>query len=425
VTTPSVLSHTTNLLRLFMYSRGNDEIPPNFYLWSMLCTMAACVRDRVYVKLLADAPIYANLYVLLYGLGGCGKGTAIEACTPLVKELPCVNLYEGALNGPTLFKLLHQIKNHKDPLNGEPIGSKIFLAMEELAMDVGNGKEAAQFVKYLTGLWKPKPGITEKTTIGNGRYELRDRCINFIGGTTRQWIFDVLTAKDMQAGAGRRIIIVEGHVDPDCRVAAPYKTRPPDYEVVMDYIRQRLELLTHWKGEITKTPSAIQWEESWYNTRPGYESEETVPQWRQEPELMNKVAIGLVLADGGAPVMTTKHLLDALKLVQEAQASLPAILEYAKTLDSGLLGEVWHVVRDNPGITWQDMVKKTALLAPRLQGLVSTLQQSGRVFRFVGTDGKARFSANEVYSPKNKKTDFSPDPVMPEMPVIEEGEDAD
>ena len=156
----------------------------------------------------------------------------------------------------------------------------------------------------------------------------------------------------MQAGAGRRIAVVEGHIDPSYRVAVP--KIPPDSPMVIDYLKQRLELLTRWSGEIVKTPEAREWENRWYDTRPSFEQEEDSTQWRQEPELMNKVAIGLVLADGGDLVMTKSHLLQGLKLAKEAQSGLPAIIEYAKTLDSGLLGEVWRVVRDHPGILWSD-----------------------------------------------------------------------
>lgn len=401
---PAIFQQTTNLIRLFLYTRGQDEVPPQFYLWAFLTTMAACVRDQVTVAQLADAPAYANLYTLLTGPPGCGKGTAIKACTRLVEHLPVVNLYEGALNGPSLFRLLHRVKNNLDPISGTKIGSKVYLVMEELGMDAGTGNEATQFIKYLTGLWKPKAGKLEKQTISGGKYQLQDVCVNWIGGTTRHWLFDVLSHRDFSAGAGRRIIAIEGRVDPTMRHT--HVTIPEDRERVLEHIKYRLASFTQLRGEIKKTDAALAWEDYWYRTRPPYTSEHDIARWKQEPELMNQIGIGLVLADGGDLTMEKRHMEQALRLTQEAQIGLPTIIDAAKSMDSGLLHEVYSVIRDMPGLTWSQLVEKSGLLTFRLRGIMSTLEQGGKVYTFKGTDGKVRYASQNIFKTKNEQTAF-------------------
>src|SRR5689334_6815982 len=400
-----------NLIRLFLYTRGQDEVHDQFCLWAFLTAISACVRDNVTVEQLAGRPLYPNLFTLLVGPPGCGKGTAIDAVTPLVEGFPGVNIYKGPMNGPSLFMTLHQCKNRIDPTSGERIGSKIFLVMEELAMDAGTGKEAEQFIKYMTGMWKPIPGKFEKTTVTSKRYQLRDTCINFLGGTTRHWIFDVLSAKDFQAGSGRRIAVIEGYIDPDKRHT--HVKLPPDRDEVLEHIRMRLEHLTQLRGvRITKTPAALAWEDYWYRTRPPYKTEDDIARWRQEPELMNQLAIGLVLADGGNFVMNTKHLHQAWKLTQDAQEGLPRIIAASKSQDASLLNDVYVVIRDHPGVTWAELVEKSGLMAWRLRGVTTTLIQGGKVYSFKDTNGVTRFGTDDVLKMKNAPTIF-------EMPVEE------
>jgi len=410
------LDDTTNLVRLFLYTQGETEVPPQFYIWAFLSTIAAAVGDRVYVKKLADHPVRPNRYTVLIGPSGCGKGTAVAACTPYVEDIPQANLYEGAVTAAFLTKLLHKIKNTTDA-SGAPIGSKIFLVMEELAMDFPSGSEARTLLQYITGYYVPKKSKLKKGTLTSGTHTVENLCINWLACSTREWFSDVFTGKDLQAGPSRRIMFIEGAINPlirKTRIVLPYDVGP-----IKEHLHQRFEILAKLSGEIKKTDAALAAEDLWYQTRPEQQDPALQPLWHEMQNHVNSLATLLVLADGGDLVMKKKHFEHGLKLATYGAEGLPRMLQFVKTLDSGLLAEVHAIIQHFPGMTWQELTKASGMFHYRLQTIVNTLMQAGRIFTFKGADGKVRYSTNDVVQIKNTTMGFLP----PKPPTILLGDD--
>jgi hypothetical protein len=370
---------TSNLIRLFLYTQGTSEIPRAYQLWAFLAVMAATVADRVGIKKFSTSLLSPNLYTLLVGPAGCGKGEAIEAATQLVENLPGVRLYAGPITAQSMYKRMHLEKNTKVGDNGHVQGSKIFLVHEELAMDVGEGHQARDFIRYMTGLYKPKKGKQEKDTVTGGRYILKDTCINWLAGTTKEWLTSVITANDLRAGFGRRVLAIEGRIDPNVRYVRPIY--PDDADEVKEHIRDRLGLLAKVEGEFTLTPEAKLADEAWYLSRPPPVSEDDLPVWRQAHDLSYKIAQLVALASGSQRlVIRADHMLAGQQLTDEAQAAVPNLIRYVTTsMEVGEMDRVAGIIQRAAVIERRDLIGRSRMVSARLDLFLRSLIAEGIV----------------------------------------------
>lgn len=368
---------TSNLIRLFLYTQGQSEIPRAFQLWSFLAVMASAVADRVGIKKFSTSLLSPNLYTLLVGPAGCGKGEAIEAAVSLVRDIPGVRAFEGPITAQGMYKRMHLEKNAKVGDNGHVQGSKLFLIHEELAMDVGEGHTARDFIRYLTGLYKPKKGKQEKDTVTGGRYVLRDSCINWLAGTTKEWLTSVITANDLRAGFGRRVLAIEGRIDPDVRYVRPLY--PADAAEVREHIRERLTLLAKVEGEFTLTEEAKAIDEAWYMSRPPPKSEDDLPVWRQAHDLSYKIAQLVALASGSQKlVIRADHMQAGQSLTDEAQAAVPNLIRYVSTTtDVQEMDRVSALIQRMGIIDRTELINRSRMVAARLDLYLRSLIAEG------------------------------------------------
>src|SRR3990167_288066 len=131
----SILNETHNIVRLYMHHVGKSEVPDVYHLWSCLSLIAACVADRVWFRKFADTRIFPNLYVMLIGAPGGGKGTAINTVTKFVVEKPVaakVQPYVGNITKQALIDELSTRQRKNLPRN-------LWLLSPELGDDVPPG----------------------------------------------------------------------------------------------------------------------------------------------------------------------------------------------------------------------------------------------------------------------------------------------
>lgn len=371
------LAATTHLIPLFLHAQGESEVPPQFFLWSLLSVMAAAVADRVWIKKFRSENLTPNLYTMLLGPSGCGKGQAIDAAVPLVKTLPRCRTFEGPITAQGLEKFLHQIK--KKEAGGRQLGSKVFLVHEELAMCIGEGKQASDFVKAMTGLWKSRVGVIEKQTVTSGHYAMENPNLNWLCGTTKEWLIESIPLSALKAGFGRRIIGIEGERNRDIRIPEPIF--PEDYDEVMDHLRQRFELLSHMEGEFEKSIGAQAMEYEWYMQRPPPADEDAYPAWDQAHDLSLKLAMLIALAEGGDRLYLRElHMRKGQELAAEAQASVPHLLAWAAiTPETEGMERIQSLFIRRKIWPRSDLLRESHMTRNRFNECVQTLMQMHRI----------------------------------------------
>ena len=85
-----ILERTTNLIDLYLHSRGEDDVPYYFHFWCCISAIGAAVGNRVFFHRVRERPLYPNMYVILIGESGVGKGRAIDLVEDLLRDISAV-----------------------------------------------------------------------------------------------------------------------------------------------------------------------------------------------------------------------------------------------------------------------------------------------------------------------------------------------
>lgn len=323
-----ILSQTANLLRLYLHQAGRSEIPDVYHVWACIAMIAATVGDNVYYRKFRHAKLTPNMYTMLIGPSGSGKDMAISTALPFLKNLPIVHLYTGKATAAYIIDYLAKAANGKPPLGH----SRMFMVTPELAMSVGSGNMADEFVKLTTALYTGADYPITEGTRTSGTHVIMNPCLNFLGGTTEDWMMRALTRDAVEGGFFARVAAVKAEYDFANRVLDP--VYPPDYEDVVGHLFKRIAMLTRIKGEFHIAPDAKRIEEQWYATREVPDDDSLIPSWMRQHAMILKLAMILSLMDNvtydaDALVIRLDHLKRAQQLSTFLHANLPRLISLA------------------------------------------------------------------------------------------------
>lgn len=358
-------------LTQYLRYTGVSVAPTVFHLWAGLATMAATVADRVWVESHSEH-LAPNLYVFLIGPSGIGKGVATNAALRLLTEAGTARIYNGMLTAQHLCDLLGGRANkHLDP--------KVLLVTEELSLSVGDKVLADRLLRLTTKLYECTPFEFTEGTRTHGSVAFRGHCINWLAGTTQEWLRDSVSRSAVEGGFFARVnpVVCNG---PLARVARPFLDLTTFGELVA-----RLQVLAGLAGPITLDSEAddVYWE--WYEQRPTPTESVLEPVWARVPVHVLKLAMLLSLSDGPDMVVRERHITQARLLAEESLRHLPGLIEYvALTPETDGRRLVRDAIR-RAGAMWHSALVRRlmgqGLSAEDVRHHVETLVQGGLVER--------------------------------------------
>jgi hypothetical protein len=321
------LDDTGNFIKLYRHMVGKSEVPQQFHLWTCLSLLAACAGERYWIEKFRGSKLYPNLYVVLLGPSGCGKGVAIDLATRLVQDNPEVNTYRGKTTGQYLIQHLGTRTKTSD---GRQLleNARMYLLTPELAMSVGSGTLADDFIKIVTELYTGGDYLFQYGTRTHDNVTMRGHVINWLGGSTKEWFIQALTRDAVEGGALARMVLIPAKYD--CAVRYPEPILPHDHEFIKQHLEARVMMIIHGDGGLfVKTDEARLIEEQWYHSRDVPGDDVLMPTWRRQHDLMLKLAMLLSLADGGDLVIRKSHMAAAKQMSHAAQVAVPSIITLA------------------------------------------------------------------------------------------------
>lgn len=375
----SILAETSNLLRLYIHHTGTTEVPDEFHLWSCLSMIGAAVSDRVWFEKFKGSKLAPNLYVILVGPSGIGKEIAIRTASKFLEKVPRVNLYRGKVTAPSLIDYLCS-EQKTEAGDWLPQNTKLFLVTPELAMSVGVGGKADDFVKFMTEIYSGDYTLREGTRM-HGQKRIENPCVNWLAGTTRQWLFDSVSKEAILSGFFARIGYVEARYNLEKRVTEP--SYPLDYKEVTDYIGAYVKALTRLEGVFTMSEQAKEMRAQWYKNRPAPDDEALLPSWKREDDFILKLAMVLSLADGMDLVIDKRHVMKAQQLSRGIQKKMPTLMIAAMSpREADGLQFVAKVLEENerlPHSTLLRIAGNRGIMAFQLREIMDTLRQQNLV----------------------------------------------
>ena len=373
-----------NFVADFVHHAGVSEVPKRFVRWTALSVRASALADRVWMHKGA-AKVKPNLYVFLLGPSGCGKGEAIDFGLRLLKDVPQVYMEYGRTTAAALVDRL-AVKT------GTPTAlSKLYLVTPELAMAVGRGTVSDDLIKLTTEMYKGSPvPLTERTRTA-GRHMLKDYCLNWIAGTTREWMRDCVSREAVEGGFFARVACIQaqyaGH-----RVINPQL--PIDYDETAERMREHLRYVMGIEWPMRFDHRAQEIHDTWYLTRPEPHDESLLPSWRREDDFVRKVAMLLAMAEPDPhPTINAMHVTEAQQMVADANRGLPAVIDYigaGVNPDSDTMRRVRQVIKEAGVIQQATLTMRMAqvgVTSDKLRLCVDTLIEGGAVRRVRGARG--------------------------------------
>lgn len=321
------IDQTTNILDLFMHCTGKSEVPPEWFLWSCLSVVAAAAADRVYFQKFPWEHIHPNLYVFLVGPSGAGKGQAINFAMQLRHS--AMNLWYGEATHKGLKDKFSETRGEA-PADGRPGPWVQYLVQTELADSVGTGTLADAFIKSMTNWYNPTKVDFQEVTRMHGEKGHPPPCLNWIAGTTPEWLRDCVSEQSMRSGFFGRVVGIPGDCNWNEPVYDPMEHQPPDYNEVMLYLCERMDAITMIPHgtPFTMSRHARQIDRDWYEGRTP-PNDALKPFYRRMHDLALKLAMVLSLCRSQSLIIESSDITRAHELVTQARRDMPKIVEAA------------------------------------------------------------------------------------------------
>ena len=371
-----------DFLRSYAAYAGVSEVPAQYTKWCGLATLAACAEDRVWVEKFRGKKLSPNLYVFLLGPSGIGKGEAIDTAVRLLTSLP-VRIFNGQLTAAALI----------DELSSKAKPPKLLIVSEELASSIGSGPLADTLIKLMTKLFAGSDYDYAERTRTHGPHRFSKHCLNWIAGTTKEWLRDCVSIEAVRGGFFGRVASVSSVYDLDRRVYRP--VYPIDYEAVEATLQEHLAQVQMCSGELRLAPDADALLEQWYTERPAPTDESMIPTWKREHDLVLRLAMLCSLGDRADGVIHTRHVVAAQRLAAETQAHLPQLVEYVLlSRETDGLRQVREMIRRAHGLPKTAIVKamaQTGVTYDRVNIYLDTLTQGGLVGLAKSTNGRPTY----------------------------------
>src|SRR6185503_13398107 len=396
--TPPKLDGTDNLIDLYMAYAGQSEVPPQFHLWCCLSVIASAVSNKVWLEKMPGKRLTPNLYVALIGPSAIGKGEAIDAMLNVVRDQPRINFYRGKVTAPGLLDVLAMPGK-----NGRPSWAHLLLVTPELSWSIGRGEWADGLVKQLTELYGGSiDPVREYTRTRGTTLRITDLCINWIAGTTREWLLSSIPPDSISGGFFGRMVAVPADYNFDLRYYRPIVSA--DWEVILALLRARVAVLSSLAGAFGMTADALANEQKWYEERPAPTDPDLQAAYKRQHDLMLKLAMILSLADGPSLTINSRIIANAQKLSDSVVRKMPNLISFGTmTPETRGLGVAEDFLRRCAGPVPHSMLLKRlsnrGYDADSVRKIMQTLVEMGKV-------GRTGFGKGTFYTwmPDGKKS---------------------
>jgi len=388
----SKLDDTSNFLQLYLHHCGKSEVPPQWHYWAAMSVLAASVADRVWIQADDARKVRCNLYVMLVGPSGSGKEHAITRAAKLAHEGggEIINLYAGrATRQHILDKLGKGVKSQE----GVTLiaNSKLYLVTEELGSSLRTGEHGWELISFMTELYIPPPYPYHDGTRTAGQVTLMDPLLNWLAGSTEQWLKRVVPTDAMEGGFFPRIVTVRGQRDHAHRY--PKILLPDDYQEVRDHLLWRVSGYTWLQGPMCLTAEAALRREQWYREVAAPTATESDPVFNRRDEMIHRFAALHALADYQAlqrtptvpPPIELAHVDSAIESWEWVMGEVPKTLRLSKVTPKAEMVEyVRGVIQRLQRVARSELLRKVGgrgITARELDECLSTLIQREEVSR--------------------------------------------
>jgi hypothetical protein len=300
-----------------------------FKIWSALWCISAAVERKLWVTTMGKA-VYPNIYVLLIGSSGAGKGTSMPTARDLVYGLGDNRL--GASSMTAAFVGWALKGNERQFINPLTHKAETYHALNVFSPELGVLFHVydTEILNRLTDMWDCGP-YSEGRKDETKTFFCEKSCTTMLMGTTETHLLTTFPQTAWSTGFMSRTVMV--HSSPQKRRSLFVNMDPKTRANTFEALKVDLKIISLMTGEYVFTEGAARLLDEFY-TFPGNLGGPPIP---DHPNLLSycerrhmqieKMMILFAAAEGPDLLLTEEHFHLAHDLLIETEAGMPDVFK--------------------------------------------------------------------------------------------------
>jgi len=304
------------------------ETSEHYREWCGLWVLSAAIERKLWV-MTKGAPVYPNLYIMLIGKSGCGKGMALTAARKIINKLGPGRLSASSMTAAFLAQSLQaNERKFKNPITEE---SEIFHGLHVFSPEVRVLFNAydIDMISKLTDLWDCDEYSEGRREATHTFYAERTYTSMLVGSTPDD-LHEFIPEVAWGSGFMSRVIIVMGDSIPRVDLFAEDRSSKELIKLEAD-IAHDVKEISKLSGQLAFTPEARQLLNDFYRY-PGNKGGPPVPNHpnfitycERRHMQIEKLMILYCIDEGGDMLLTEDHFVRAYDLLMDAEARMPDV----------------------------------------------------------------------------------------------------
>lgn len=153
--------------------------------------------------------MYPNLFTVLVGRPGIGKGSAINPVCSLLEEAKVANIMSDRVTIEYMLERMSQGWNTqtRNKAGGIVLGTDNSCLIKSTEFSVFAGA-SINTLPILADLWDSKEGDYIYGTRHKGEFRIKNPCVTLLGGSTQEWLIASIPSSAIGGGFTRRVNFV-------------------------------------------------------------------------------------------------------------------------------------------------------------------------------------------------------------------------
>jgi hypothetical protein len=354
-----------------------SESPVDYHWWSAATTIAASLKRHVWFDK-GTYKLYPNLFTVLVGRPGLGKGAAVNPAMSILKEANTTAILSDRV---TIEYVLEKLSKGF-PATGLAAGggiafgtdASIILFSPELSIFI----TASQYtLPILADLWDSREGEFSYGTRHKGDWKIKNSCVSLLAGSTQEWLISSIPNSAIGGGFTRRVNFVYGK---DKAQNIPWPIM--NHSGLRDNLVNDLRHISQLHGEFKYSPDAGAIYELYYNSAlpDEFADEATTAYTTSAAHHATKLAMTISVAKRDTLIIEKEDIEDAIDKVEGVKKTINMV--FRAVGESDLVNAADRVLRfiENKGLASRSDILRSNwrhISSNDLDTILTTFTQGG------------------------------------------------
>jgi len=356
-----------DFISLYLSYTSKTECPTFFHRWTAITSLAAWIGRDIYFPF-GHSNIYANMYVMLVGLAGTKKSTAIKIGAKVLRNAGYKNFAaKKTRQEKFLIDMAESVGtgglgDEDNILNSNLFGdddmesaqaAEVFVAADEVNNFIGTGN--LEFMSILGELWDIDE-VFKYRLKNSDSVSIPYPTITILGGNTFAGFNKLFPPEAIEQGFFSRMLFI--YAEPKGR---QYTIPPePSDELSKKLIQKLAAIKATVQGRIELADGAFDTLDAIYHTWEGMEDPRFDSYQNRRPAHLLKLAM-VLMASNCRKVMTSEDIIEANTILTFTEHLMPKALgEFGRARNSAvthkIMGMIDAAVKTGP-VSFQDIWK--------------------------------------------------------------------